>query len=252
MALTRFAASAAPEVRALAGQGAVALWPVGSTEQHGSHLVTGFDLASATAVCERAAVAASAQVVLLPGLAFGASDHWLELGATLSLRPATLLAVVLDVIRSAERSGFERLVAVNGHAGNIGVLTAALGDTTSSAIQVEVVSYWTLVDARRMADACLSDAGGVGHAGEVETSIALALEAGLAVNERLPAPPGRALVPGEPGGPPAGGIVRSPRPLLESPSGVYGDPSQARPELGELVLAEASSALARHLDRPGG
>lgn len=248
MALTRFAASAAPEVRELARAGAVALWPVGSTEQHGTHLVTGFDLASATAVCERAATAASAQVVLLPGLAFGASEHWLDLGATLSLKPATLLAVVLDVIRSVERSGFGRLVAVNGHAGNVGVLTAALGDTESSGIQVEVVSYWTLVDAKRLADACESDAGGVGHAGEVETSIALALDADLAVIERLPAPPGRPLAPGEPGGPPAGGILRSPRPLVESPSGVYGDPSRARAELGALVIAEASAALAQHLD----
>jgi creatinine amidohydrolase len=252
MALTRFAASAAPEVRALAQQGAVALWPVGSTEQHGTHLVTGFDLASATAVCERAATAAQAQVVLLPGLAFGASDHWLDLGATLSLQPATLLAVVLDVIRSAERSGFRRLVAVNGHAGNVGALTAALGDTSSSEIRAEVVSYWTLVDQRRLAEACLSDAGGVGHAGEVETSIALALDAGLAVSERLPAPPGRPLAPGEPCGPPAGGILRSPRPLAEAPGGVYGDPSQARAELGELIMAEASAALARHLDAARG
>jgi creatinine amidohydrolase len=252
MALTRFAANAAPEVRQLARDGAVALWPVGSTEQHGSHLVTGFDLASATAVCERAAEAASAQVVLLPGLAFGASEHWLDLGATLSLRPATMLAVVLDVIRSAERSGFGRLVAVNGHAGNIGVLTAALGDAASAAIQVEVVSYWTLVDPQRLADACFTDAGGVGHAGEVETSIALALDADLAVAARLPAPPGRPLAPGEPGGPPAGGILRSPRPLVESPGGVYGDPTHARAELGELVIGEASAALARHLDGPRG
>jgi creatinine amidohydrolase len=253
MALTRFAATAAPEVRALAAAGAVALWPVGSTEQHGTHLVTGFDLASATAVCERAATTAETSVVLLPGLAFGASDHWLPLGATLSLRPATLLAVLLDVVRSVERSGFQRLVAVNGHAGNVGPLAAALGDTQSAAeLQVEVVSYWTLVDQRRLAEACRSDGGGIGHAGEIETSIALALDTGLAVADRLPAPPGRRLRPGEPGGPPAGGIVRSPRPLVESPTGVYGDPTHARPELGELVLSEASEALARHLDRADG
>jgi creatinine amidohydrolase len=192
---------------------------------------------------------ADASVVLLPGLAFGASDHWLDLGATLSLRPATLLALLLDVVRSVERSGFRRLVAVNGHAGNIGPLAAALGDTQSAAeLRVDVVSYWTLVDQRLLAEESRSDGGGIGHAGEMETSIALALDAGLAVTERLPAPPGRPLRPGEPGGPPAGGIVRSPRPLVESPSGVYGDPTHARPQLGELVLSEASAALARHLD----
>jgi creatinine amidohydrolase len=248
MALTRFASTAAPELRELASAGAIALWPVGSTEQHGTHLVTGFDLASATAVCERAAARAAVSVVLLPGLAFGASDHWLDLGATLSLRPATMLALLVDVIRSVECCGFRRLVAVNGHAGNIGPLTASLGDIASTDVRVEVVSYWTLVDAGRLAAACMSDGGGIGHAGEVETSIALALDADLAVRSRLPAPPGRPLRAGEPGGPPAGGVMRSPRPLAEAPDGVYGDPGPARAELGELVLSEASAALASHLD----
>jgi creatinine amidohydrolase len=251
MALTRFAQLAAPEVRQLAGEGAVALWPVGSTEQHGSHLVTGFDLASATAVCERAAERASARVVLLPGLSIGASDHWLALGATLSLRPATLLAVVLDVIRSVERSGFRRLVIVNGHAGNAGPLTAALGDTTTVGVAVEALSYWMLVDASHLAAECRADGGGIGHAGEIETSIALALGGDLAVHGRLPAAPGRPLRAGEPGGPGAA-VLRSPRPLEESPSGVYGDPRPANPALGELVLAEASQALAQLLDEAHG
>ena len=229
--------------------------PIGTTEQHGPHMPLDTDCFIARSLAERAAGLAEEQglsVLVAPTLNVTLSWYHMQFPGSIRLSTTTFFEVFREICDSLVHHGFERLVAVNGHAGNIGVLTAALGDTTSSAIQVEVVSYWTLVDARRMADACLSDAGGVGHAGEVETSIALALEAGLAVNERLPAPPGRALVPGEPGGPPAGGIVRSPRPLLESPSGVYGDPSQARPELGELVLAEASSALARHLDRPGG
>jgi hypothetical protein len=33
---------------------------------------------------------------------------------------------------------------------------------------------------------------------------------------------------------------------------VYGDPTHARAELGELVIGEASAALARHLDGPRG
>jgi creatinine amidohydrolase len=246
MALIRFAETAAPDLRDLAASGAVALWPIGSTEQHGTHLVTGFDLASATAVCERAARACVDDVVQLPGLAFGTSEHWLPLGATLSLRPATLLAVVLDVIRSLEQDRFGRLLIVNGHAGNIGVLTAALGDSTRGAMVLDVVSYWTLVDGARLAAACRADGGGIGHAGEIETSIGLALDAGLVRHDRLPPPPGRPLRPGEPGGP-SGGITPSPRPLIEAPGGVYGDPRPAVAALGELVLGEASAALVAHL-----
>lgn len=246
MALARFAELTAPQVRSLAAEGAVALWPIGSTEQHGDHLVTGFDLASATAVCERAAAATSAPVVLLPGLALGSSDHWLPLGATLSLRPATLVAVLGDVIRSLADSGFGRVVIVNGHAGNAGAIATVTGDAALTGIRIESVSYWTLVDAARLAAACAADLGGIGHAGEVETSIALALGGGLLAAGQPPATPGLALEPGGPGGP-GGGLARAPRPLEEAPGGVYGDPTVARPELGELVLDEASTRLAEAL-----
>jgi len=247
MTLARFAEMAAPEVRDAAAAGATALWPIGATEQHGSHLVTGFDLASAMAVCERAAEAAEAQVLLLPGLAIGASEHWLDLGATLSLRPSTLLAVMVDVIRSVARCGFHRLTIVNGHFGNIGPMTAAIGELDVADTAVEVISYWMLVDPDRLAEACKADQGGIGHAGEVETSIALALGDGFVVPARLPAPAGQPLRKGEPGGP-AGGVVRLPRPLLEAPHGVFGDPSKATRELGELVLSHASAALAKLID----
>jgi len=249
--LTRFASTAAPDLRALIAAGAVAVWPIGATEQHGSHLVTGFDLASATAVSERAAEQAAGAAVVLPGLPVGASEHWLDLGATLSLRPVTLLAVMADMIRSVERCGFGRLIVVNGHVGNIGPMTAAIGDADSFGIAVEVVSYWQLVDSERLAAACRADQGGIGHAGEVETSIGLALD-GLVVDARMPAPAGRPLGPGDPGGPPGGGTVRLPRPLTDAPDGVFGDPSRARRELGELVLTEASAALAGVIDRRPG
>lgn len=249
MTLTRFAATAAPDLRELIAAGAVALWPIGATEQHGSHLVTGFDLASATAVSERAAQQAIGDAVVLPGLSIGASEHWLDLGATLSLRPVTLLAVMGDVIRSVERCGFGRLIIVNGHVGNIGPMTAAIGDADAFDLAVEVVSYWQLVDGERLASACLADQGGIGHAGEVETSIGLALD-GLVVEARIPAPAGRPLRKGDPGGPPGVGTVRLPRPLTDAPDGVFGDPSRARRELGELVLTDASTALAGVIDRP--
>lgn len=243
--MTRWAETAAPEVRELATLGAVALWPVGSTEQHGTHLVTGFDLASAQAVCDRAAAQTAPGVVVLPGLPLGASDHWLPLGATLSLRPATLTAVVLDVVRSLDAAGFEHLVIVNGHAGNVGPILSALGELSGGRPVVELVSFWNLLDSDAIAAASEVDAGGVGHAGEFETSIGLYLGQGLVVEERLPAPAGILLSDSVPGS--RNSIfLRPPRPLEESPSGVYGDPRSARRELGELAIEGAARALAQH------
>ncbi|MBJ7249046.1 MAG: creatininase family protein [Thermoleophilia bacterium] len=243
MTAHRLALLAAPEVRALAAAGAPALWAIGSTEQHGTHLVTGFDLASAQAVCDRAAERCPRDVALLPGLPFGSSDHWLPLGATWSLSPTTLVSLVSDVARSAAAAGFQRLTIVNGHAGNIGPAVTAVGGLVADTTVVEFLSYWTLVDPERIKALSPSDGGGVGHAGEVETSIALYL-GGLAVDERLPAPAGKELSEGPGSSDP---IIRAPRPLTEAPSGVYGNPTTATRELGELMIEAAADRLAAHL-----
>ena len=244
MTAHRLALLAAPEVRALAAAGAPALWAIGSTEQHGTHLVTGFDLASAQAVCDRAAERCPRDVALLPGLPFGSSDHWLPLGATWSLSPTTLVSLVSDVARSAAAAGFQRLTIVNGHAGNIGPAVTAVGGLVANTTIVEFLSYWTLVDPERIKALSPSDGGGVGHAGEVETSIALYLD-GLAVDERLPAPAGKELSEGPGSSDP---IIRAPRPLTEAPSGVYGNPTTATRELGELMIETAADRLAAHLN----
>ena len=244
MTAHRLALLAAPEVRALAAAGAPALWAIGSTEQHGTHLVTGFDLASAQAVCDRAAERCPRDVALLPGLPFGSSDHWLPLGATWSLSPTTLVSLVSDVARSAAAAGFQRLTIVNGHAGNIGPAVTAVGGLVADTTVVEFLSYWTLVDPERIKALSPSDDGGVGHAGEVETSIALYL-GGLAVDERLPAPAGKDLSEGPGSSDP---IIRAPRPLIEAPSGVYGNPTTATRELGELMIDTAADRLAAHLN----
>ena len=243
MTAHRLALLAAPEVRALAAAGAPALWAIGSTEQHGTHLVTGFDLASAQAVCDRAAERCPRDVALLPGLPFGSSDHWLPLGATWSLSPTTLASLVSDVARSAAAAGFQRLTIVNGHAGNIGPAVTAVGGLVADTTVVEFLSYWTLVDPERIKALSPSDGGGVGHAGEVETSIALYL-GGLAIDERLPAPAGKDLSEGPGSSDP---IIRAPRPLIEAPSGVYGNPTTATRELGELMIETAADRLAAHL-----
>ena len=243
MTAHRLALLAAPEVRALAAAGTPALWAIGSTEQHGTHLVTGFDLASAQAVCDRAAERCPRDVALLPGLPFGSSDHWLPLGATWSLSPTTLVSLVGDVARSAAAAGFRRLTIVNGHAGNIGPAVTAVGGLVADTTVVEFLSYWTLVDPERIKALSPSDGGGVGHAGEVETSIALYL-GGLAVDERLPAPAGKELSEGPGSSDP---IIRAPRPLTEAPSGFYGNPTTATRELGELMIEAAADRLATHL-----
>ncbi len=233
--MSYWAEMTAPAVVAAARADAIGLWPVGATEQHGAHLATGFDAAAAAAICA-AAERETEGIVVLPPLALGASEHWLSLGSTISLRPTTLVAVLEDAVRSVASAGFQGLILVNGHHGNTGPILTALGSPRED-VRVEAVSYWDLVDPEELRRRCRADEGGIGHAGEVETSIALAL------GDLVEADP-------EPGAPLGNGpgssrqrVLASPR-ATDLPGGVLGDPSVASPALGRWVLDSAAAALA--------
>ena len=102
-----------------------AVLPVGATEQHGPHLATGTDTLSAVWVAQR--VAERTGVLLLPAVPYGCSlghtDHW---PGTLSLAPATLTSLVVDIARWAEKSGIRRLLMFSGHATNAPALSSAV------------------------------------------------------------------------------------------------------------------------------
>lgn len=155
---------------------ALVVLPVGATEQHGRHLATGTDALLAATAAERAAELAAERaarpIVLAPALSFGASDHHLPFGGTLSLTPETLLAVLLDLLRSVAASGGARAVLVNGHGGNVGVCHAAAAAASSRhRLAVAHVDYW-----RFATDGDGAAAANVpGHAGEFETSLVAAV-----------------------------------------------------------------------------
>ncbi|MEW5868706.1 MAG: creatininase family protein [Chloroflexota bacterium] len=88
---------------------------LGSCEQHG-YLSLLTDVKVPLALAD----AASQQtgVLVAPPLNFGCSPYFLAYPGTLSLRASTLLDLVEDLVRSAQRQGFRRLLVLNGHGGN--------------------------------------------------------------------------------------------------------------------------------------
>lgn len=150
---------------------AVVVLPVGATEQHGPHLATGTDTLMAEATARDAAAQAAATsprpFVLCPTMPFGASDHHLPFGGTMSLVPETLFGVLLDLLRSIATSGGRRVVLVNGHGGNVGTCqSVAAAAAARYDIAVAYLDYWRLAGEDR--------APVPGHAGEFETSLVAA------------------------------------------------------------------------------
>jgi creatinine amidohydrolase len=92
-----------------------AVLPVGSTEQH-----AGLSLATDTILAERVAVEAAEPlgVPVFPAMPYGLSPYFQAFPGSVTLRVETFCALMRDVLDSLKRSGFRRILVVNGHGGN--------------------------------------------------------------------------------------------------------------------------------------
>jgi creatinine amidohydrolase len=157
-----------PEIEAHVKHGNdIVLIPVGATEQHGLHLPLGVDAMVAARVAEDSGRAAG--VLVTPPIWSGWSPHHLAYSGTISLRPETLTAVVVDTCRSLIHHGFNKLVIVNGHRiANLPPLQIAAGRVRNT-----TGAYCAVVDPIFVAETVgrrIFGEGKLGHADELETS----------------------------------------------------------------------------------
>lgn len=151
----------------------VAVIPMGATEPHNFHLPYGNDYLAATRIAELACARAAsegAQVILLPGCPYGVDKNLLRFPLAIHVSLFTLHALLTDVIRSLEHHGVHKLVIVNGHGGNSfkPLLREWYGETK---VFVSLIDWWKV--GADVYDEIFSAADD--HAGEMETSVALAL-----------------------------------------------------------------------------
>ncbi len=89
--------------------------PLGSTEQHAQ-----LSLSVDSILSERVAAEAAEPlgVPVFPVLPYGLTPYFTAYPGTVTLRMATYLAVLGDVLDGLARSGFRRILLCNGHGGN--------------------------------------------------------------------------------------------------------------------------------------
>ena len=106
------------EARDAGGRGAAAILPVGAVEAHGPHLPLETDVIIAEAMARAGAgrlVAGGVRVVVLPPLVYTAAAFAQGFAGTVSLRPETVTATVIDIAGSLARHGFGVLAIANAH-----------------------------------------------------------------------------------------------------------------------------------------
>ena len=151
----------------------IALLPVGSIEQHGPHLPLDTDAFDADYLTRRVAGACSdPKPLVLPLISFGVSYHHDDFKGTLSVSNDTLSRFVYEIGMNAARNGIKKLVIINAHGGNSPALNYAAQMINRDA------NIFVCVDTGETSDVDINqfiETPNDVHAGEIETSTALAV-----------------------------------------------------------------------------
>jgi creatinine amidohydrolase len=239
------------EIETLDREATVLLLPLGSVEQHGRHLPVGTDSILAAAVSREAAKLIPRRVVVLPPPWYGLSQHHMRFAGTVTLRAETMMGLVEDIAQSVVAHGFRRLVLVNGHGGNAGlvdVVSAKLGHQYYGRARVAGLTYFQLAR-DRIAKLRLSSTGGMGHACEFETAMMQYVRPDLVDMKRATVTypnTGSAYVSTDLL---IGSRVRTYNDFGDlSESGILGDPSLASPETGARFHEAVVEELVRFIE----
>ncbi|MFP8779681.1 creatininase family protein [Hydrogenophaga sp. RWCD_12] len=165
---------------------AIAVLPVAATEQHGPHLPLSVDTDIVDGVVAAALphMAHNLPALFLPTQAVGFSPEHVRFPGTLTLKAETLIRVWTEIGECVAASGVKKLVLLNSHGGQVGALDLVARDLRARlGMLVYSVNWFGLplldaagedVNARFSAE---EHRFGI-HAGDIETSMLLALRPG--------------------------------------------------------------------------
>jgi creatinine amidohydrolase len=140
--------------------------PIGSLEQHGPHLPVSTDSIIIEYLAKN--IAEKIQSLYIPAITFGISfEH--EPLFNISLSNNTFSNLIGDICVSLAKYGMNNIILLNGHHGNMGSLyyiSQIISHKIPSNARLNFINYWNLMN-------------DFDHAGEIETSLLLAINTKL-------------------------------------------------------------------------
>lgn len=217
--------------------------PVAALEQHGPHMPLFTDSLLLGEVVRRVEGELQETVLFTPLQWLGNSEHHLDFPGTMSASPRTYLDLLRDMVENFLFHGFDRIVILNGHGGNIIPSAQAMFELRQKYrdwrnLLLVSATYWDTAEPHQNE----FEQPQMGHACEWETSMMMAIRPDLVKDHK-----GAGYIPfGKPFQPGHRAWVMKDR----SEPGHVGNPTVASPEKGERLFqlfADGVGALLKRI-----
>lgn len=239
-----------PEIGEAVERNTLILLPVGQVEEHGPHLPLECDciIARETARAVAEEILSEIPVLVMPTVwtAYTVRQVARWPGLITFREPEPMIQMIYDILASLVENGFKKIVIVNAHGNNPSILELACRKIGSDYNVFPAVTYVLGMSKTIGPQVRKSEMGGCGgHAGEEETALLLHLTPELVHMDRATDQdivryqtrffPGDiyADIPNR-----VSGVYWSTWGVVQSKTGVYGDPTVATAETGKALFEE--------------
>lgn len=228
------------EIEARLARDAGIVIPIGSHEQHGPTGLIGTDALCPQIIAHAAET--DADLLIGPTFSVGMAQHHMGFPGSMTLRPSTMIAAMVDWTMSLSRAGFRRIYWLNGHGGNVATINAAFAESYAAfSLRGEPApfahmlrNWWELPGLERL---CLAEfpVGHGSHATPSEVAVTYAAYPERAALAQTVLSPVIA---------PTGPIRDAGDYRARFPDGRIGsDPTKATVEAGQRIIAAAAAAM---------
>ena len=210
--------------------------PYGTVEEHGRHLPLSTDTLIIVEILKL--LQKKRKVLIAPPIHYGVCTSTSQHPGTIDITPETLRRITLDIVRSAYRKGIRNFILVSGHGGGLHMSAIKeVAEVLVNELMGVKIAVLTPYDSLWKELSALADTENDSHAGEMETSMVLALRPELVKGRSKEEYP------------------KFPKPFVVKdklkywPGGVWGNPNKASVEKGDKAVKLILKKLIEVVDR---